>query len=351
MLLHRFPHNFNRKDTQKKLALRVWIGGRSAFHLTLGTSLRALHQKAQGFARGNPELCCKPLFFFRHQDLDYFGQEYFGEGNLDEAFARRQIDVATWQEGVIYVKKRLAATSKPSSYPLLLKELAGMERRLLAMEWFGHFDCVFIRDALFPLIRNEVMGLPPVVTWTNGDFVAKNILFDGRGGFRLIDYEFAGKTHFSGVDWFRLQHFSIIPGGVDMAKVSGTCEWPKWLEIVAWLEHAIRLNETCLTSYVGEDLQIVADHLARLYSAASPTARRSIFVSALAGGMSKDSDQATNPSVASLLVEWSRTGSLKSMASSSQPLRTQAWNELRFHSILHLDAVFSSGSAHPSRRP
>jgi len=290
--LHRYQANFDRKDTRRRAAFRVWAGNRVAFHLTIGPALGRLHERTASFARENPEIACKPLFFFRDREIDFFGQEYFGEANLEDGLANRQIDGRGWQDAVASIRTKLAATAAPSTFPQLLAEIDAAEREFMAVDWFGPLDQAFAQAAIFPLIRQGATSLPLLTSWTNGDFVAKNILFDGKGGYRLIDCEFAARTHFGLIDWFRLRQFSRVPGGVDLAALSGVAEWPKWLEMLGWLQHALRLNEVGLPHLVGGDFKIIAEKIARLSETASALARRSIFVSAMMHAGSSDAGEA-----------------------------------------------------------
>ena len=52
---------------------------------------------------------------------------------------------------------------------------------------------------------------PPTLRWTNGDFHADNILRNERGEIRLVDCEFARRTHFPTSDWCQFRLLSKIP--------------------------------------------------------------------------------------------------------------------------------------------
>ena len=327
--LNPYPSNFDRNDTRRRAAFRVWAGDRVAFHLTIGPALGRLHDRTESFARENPEIVCKPLFFFRDQEIDFFGQECFGAANLEDGIASRRIDERTWQEAVVFIQAKLAATVRPSTLRDLLAEIDSIERGFMAVEWFGPLDQAFAQAAIFPLIRHGATSLPLRTSWTNGDFVAKNILFDGPGGYRLIDCEFAGRTHFGALDWFRLQHFSSVPGGVDLAGLSGVGEWPKWLEMLGWLQHALRLDEVSHPHLVGGDLEIIAEKIARLSESAAALAKRSIFVSAMERAVSSGAGTAAALPIAQ--VFWPAEDGYAEERSARQPVPVlDAWTELSF---------------------
>lgn len=271
----------DRQNSRRKFAYRVSKGKTVAFHLTAGPSLKALFEKASAFSKANPEIACKPLFFIRGGEFDLFGQEYFGETNLEEGLAQKRIDKAEWQKAVGFVKRKLAATARPSSSRRLLRELSSVEKGLLSTGRFSPFDETFLREIIFPLVRSGAASAPARIQWTNGDFIAKNILYDGKGGYRLIDYEFARETHFGELDWFRLQHHSHIPPGVNLGKLSAAPAWPPWLEILGWLEQALRLAEVNSPSGAKDGLGRIAEKLIGLLGSESPSTKGSVFAEAL----------------------------------------------------------------------
>jgi archaellum component FlaC len=346
--LQRYPANFSRRDERGRIAFRVWIGDRIGYHLTVGASLKELRRKTAAFAQANPEIACKPLFFFQSRQVEFFGQEYFGQGNLEEGLAQKRIDLPGWQAGVMAIKTQLLARSQPSSPPKVLEEINALEKSLLALEWFSPLDETLLRAELFPLIRQEAAAAPRSATWTNGDFVAKNILFDGQGGYRLIDCEFAGLTHFEELDWFRLQHFSTVPHAIDLSALSGKATWPKWLEILGWLQHLLRLCETLKPNIASRDIEIIAERLTGLLRSGSRLAGRSVFFAATAReAAAASADEAAGPTAQ---LFWPEHGQYSEERSSQQPVRLlDTWADLLFDlptlpegSILRLD---------PSDRP
>jgi hypothetical protein len=262
--LQRHTPNLNRRDGHRRIACRVRVRGRIGFHLTAGTALERLRRRTEAFANAHPEIACKSVFFVHARGLDLFGQEDFGEGNLEEGWGQKKIDDRVWRAGVTAIKERLRSGSQPSSPSGALEEIDALEQRLLALDRPAHIDPMLLRSELFPMIREGAAGAPRRATWTNGDFIARNILFDGTGGFRLIDHEFAGPTHFEEIDWFRLERFSSVPPTVSVAGLSGMARRPVWLDVLCWLQHALMLSEVCVPEAVERDFRTIASHLTRL---------------------------------------------------------------------------------------
>ena len=262
--LERHPQNFRHRNGRRRITARVRSDHRTLFHLTVGKALAQLHQQTEAFAKAQPAIACKPLFFGRTASFDFLAQEYFGQGNLEDGWLQKRIDDRGWQAGAMAIKAQLRAGSQPASQPDVMEEVNTLEQRLLALGSSSLLDRRRLRSEVFPLIRAGAAAGPRRATWTNGDFTTRNILFDGNGGFRLVDCEFAGTTYFEEIDWFRLQHFSTMPPTVNLSELSGIAKWPEWLEVLCWLQHALKLSEISVPDVIELDFRTIAGHLARL---------------------------------------------------------------------------------------
>jgi hypothetical protein len=264
--LQRFPTNVLRKDSNRRFTYRVRVGDETVFHLTVGPELSGLHAKATTFAAAVPDIACKPLFLVRKADYDLFGQEFFGEGNLKDGLAEGRIDAVEWHRAVSFVKAKLDATAEPSSHAEVSDELAEIEKAILGLDGIQEPERIFIESNAFPLIREGASKIEPRTTWTNGDFVAQNILWDRRSGYRLVDVEFAERTHFGRLDWLRLRMVSLVPPSalIPPACVPGES---RWLEMLCWIQHALRLNEVVLHGIALAHLKVIVGALADLVAA------------------------------------------------------------------------------------
>ncbi len=340
--LQRYPSRQERRDNRQRSVFRVWAGSQPVAHLTVGRSLGELQRRSQEFHRHNPAISCQPLFFLRQGGVDFFGQEYLGPFNLEEALSARQIDMAVWQQAVGQVAAALGATAQPSTMSRLMQELEQFEQQVLGIDSLQRLDHVFLRDTIFPLIRLGAMNQAPSTAWSNGDFIARNIILDPSGRARLIDYEFARRTHFPAGDWFRMGHFSQLPESVNLENLPGLANLPPWLEIRCWLEHAVKLTEVSSLVAVQSDLPKISQRLARLVERTTSRQYDSVFFS-----LAPTQEQLAQPALAvpddAMAVEWSRHGSTQKHQTSTVALQAHHWSEV------HVDMSAPAGRALSTR--
>ena len=62
---------------------------------------------------------------------------------------------------------------------------------------------------IFPQISSWIEKTNPTIRWSTGDLAARNILVNKNNDFRIVDCEYAWKTHFHQEDWVRLSKFSV----------------------------------------------------------------------------------------------------------------------------------------------
>ena len=96
------------------------------------------------------------------------------------------------------------------------------------------------------------------VRWSPGDLAARNILVDDELSFRIIDCEFAHKTHFHKEDWLRLSVFS----SGSFKEITSVKE--RLAEVEPWYHIYLYLRQTWLNKliwknseyhcFAGEDL-------------------------------------------------------------------------------------------------
>ncbi len=73
-----------------------------------------------------------------------------------------------------------------------------------------NIDSTILENIGFPYLRENANNFIPTKRWSNGDLAARNILVSKDGQFRIIDWEFAKKTHFADEDWVRLKFYSKL---------------------------------------------------------------------------------------------------------------------------------------------
>ena len=205
------PRNPLRRDFLTRATYRVDVAGQPFCHLTIGRKLGDLWSRHRAFAQACPQLTCQPFFYHATPDWDYLGTAYFagetletlvGSGRLSATAARGYADLA---------RQQLAGTLRPSTPTAQQQELEQLLAAAAASPLFAGPDQRFLHDRIFPLIRTGCQPLAPQRRWTNGDFVARNLLVDAAGTVRLVDCEFARDTHFHTEDDWRWATFSTLP--------------------------------------------------------------------------------------------------------------------------------------------
>ena len=205
------PRNLDRRDHRSRVAFRVSQGAKPLCHLTLGSGLNDLWSRTQAFAKACPTIACQPLFFTTAEGLDCLAVEFFPGQSLESWVANGQMTAATALAHAETVFKALEATAEVSTSEAIHAELKSFFEQALGSPVFGELDGRFLRTFVFPLIVKGAVSRPARSCWSNGDFVARNILVDEGGRVRLVDYEFAARTHFLEEAGWRWRSFSTLP--------------------------------------------------------------------------------------------------------------------------------------------
>jgi len=147
---------------------------------------------------------------------------------------------------------------------------------------FSGLDQQFLQSVIFPFIRSGALSGPQQTRWTNGDLIARNVLVDSRGGVRLVDYEFAGRTHFYAEDWWRWHSESKLPSEALDLPGSPKASAETWQEAYFILRHAVLIHEINGAAVAVSGLRQQMDRLVALAAAAQAGFRASVFLQPLA---------------------------------------------------------------------
>jgi len=190
------PRNPDRRDYRTRMAVRVLSNKETLCHLTIGSNLSSLWRRTQAFHKASPTIACAPIFFKRTKQCDYLAVEFFPGETLEALVADGRMKASTAVEYAQIIIEALQATEKASSPEAVERELQVLFEQVQAAPIFGGLDQCFLQEAVFPLIRQGALRADLKTRWTNGDLVPRNVLVDRKGSVRLVDYEFAMRTHF-----------------------------------------------------------------------------------------------------------------------------------------------------------
>jgi peptidoglycan hydrolase CwlO-like protein len=277
--LQPLPRNPERLDFSSRRSYRVWSGLKSICYLLTGPRLGGIWNRAQAFARACPEIAAKPLFLQRTSQADFLGLEFIEGVTIEEAGLKPDPDRPLLAQAASHVLESLERTLRPSSVAALQAELERFFASVTACPIFGSLDIGFLREVVFPWIRDGACRQQPQTRWSNGDFIAQNVILGDGGAPRLIDYEYAHRTHFFAEDFVRWDAYSEGNRGIFEAKLG----LPS-----AWLEAYFLLRQTVLEQRTGSPQLALSGaqervrRLRALSAAAHAQFRASLFLKPLA---------------------------------------------------------------------
>ena len=274
------PRNQDRCDYRHRAAFRLSLGDRTLCHLVVGKSLDDIWARSQAFAAACPAIACRPLFFRKVGELDCLASEYF-EGESIEALVRAgRLSAPEAMNHASTVVAALEATSEPSTLEKQQCELRSFFDQVLASQAIGDLDGRFLQAYVFPLISAGAGQAAPVTHWSNGDIVARNILVDGAGRVRLVDYEFAARTHFLAEGWWRWHTFSLLPEDARSLPAWSNAMSSPWLECYFLLRQIILSHENSVSHLAVADFKQWIDRLSSITVEAWDGLRPSLFLRA-----------------------------------------------------------------------
>ncbi len=300
--LEPIPRNPERRDYLTRKAFRVFSGSRGVCHLSVGRGLGDLRSRIQAFAEACPGIACRPLFWRQFDDWDYHGIELSGGRDLETLVAEGRMTSADAFAHARAVVSALDRTLAPSDAGAASQEMERFLSRACASPIFSGLDQQFLRDVIFPFIRRGASAGPQQTRWTNGDLIARNVLVDEQGAVRLVDYEFAARTHFFAEDWWRWHSLSALPpDALDLPGAHHAAAHDPWLEAFFILRHVVLVHETNGVSVAVSGLRGQMDRLVALAAAAHRGFRASVFFQPLVsprpaqGGVTAQLLQDANP--------------------------------------------------------
>jgi glycosyltransferase involved in cell wall biosynthesis len=235
--------NLDRQPAARREAWRVHLPGGGDAKLTLGPALGPLAARHTAFAQACPGIVPAPLFHARLTDGEAFAESFFAGTPLDAGTGPTQA-----AEALTAVCRVLAATEQSSTESARLAEWQAWCTRLQQAPVFTAAKQRLLGGALLPALYARLAAGVPRTRWSNGDLVASNILA-GPGGPRLIDAEFAHRTHFFAEDAVRFHTFSpLARAHPELFIASLPDPGPAW-HLYFWLRQFLLEAENNTTDY------------------------------------------------------------------------------------------------------
>ena len=205
--LHELDISAN-KELCRRRFYKLRLNNEKCIHLTLGKDLDKIYNLSVEIHKVLPNLSCRPLFFEDSEDFTLFGQEYFDGDPIDKCFEEDRLSENDVTTILTTIEEHLQKLESPSSDEALLHEYHEFSERILNNPLLQELDKEFLKLYILPSLKEGVKNVTPSIRWSPGDLTPRNILVDANLSFRIIDFEFASKTHFHFEDWVRLHTFS-----------------------------------------------------------------------------------------------------------------------------------------------
>lgn len=269
--------NPQRLDFKKRQSFLILLDNKPRFVLTLGQDMKQLAEKSAALSSACPTIICKPLHFFEYAATECIVFAYFDGRDLESLWRERRIEQSQIIQHAQSIVAALETTLTPSTSEAAAKELDNLFTQVCALPFFNGFDRSFLRDTLFPIVRSGALAEPHFTRWTNGDLIPRNILVNAAGEARLLDYEFATRTHFFFDDAWRWRVFSSLPECVrDLpGKTPPSSNTPPaWQEAYSLLRQLVLACEINGAALAGPDAKPALEALHQIATKTQPGALR-----------------------------------------------------------------------------
>ena len=202
-------HATSEKEFARKRFYKLNPTDSESIHLTYGLELNHQYEKSKALYEVLPAYTCKPLFIINKDEYSLFGQEYFEGEAIDDLHNECKIEECEVTKILTKVNSLFQNLEKPSSIESAKEEFKGFCKTILENKLFSEVDFQILEKEIFPQISSWIEKTNPTIRWSTGDLAARNILVNKNNDFRIVDCEFAWKTHFHQEDWVRLSEFSV----------------------------------------------------------------------------------------------------------------------------------------------
>ncbi|MDB6127064.1 MAG: hyaD 2, partial [Verrucomicrobia bacterium] len=203
--------NLDRRDDAARSTWQIALPAGGFAKLTVGRALADLASRHAGLAQACPDITAPRLFFVELPEGDAMAETFFEGPTLELAVREGLLPPESLRETLAQVARSLAATEQLSTETARTEEWAGWVASLLTLPVWQAGEKRALKENVLPALYVQLALTPPVTRWTTGAFLPANILVNPAGGARLVDPEFAARTHFFLEDYVR---FRLLSGAI-----------------------------------------------------------------------------------------------------------------------------------------
>ncbi len=239
--LEKSDRNEVRRDFGEKTLFKVVSSAKVLCLALVGRGLLEVKQRSELFERAIPEISVKTIGFGKFEEFDVLLSEYFDGENLETLVESGCVSKGDAIRIVYSVYSAIQKTSIRSSRAKLKQELDNVFEDIAKCSLFNVVDLDILKNRVFPFIRRDLLLGPIKRVCSTGDFIARNILVSSAHEFRVVDYEFAGETHFGWSDYFRWKMYSNVEGISDLNYIlESKYNLTPWKEVLFLLQQIVR---------------------------------------------------------------------------------------------------------------
>lgn len=239
--LVRRPVNAQRDDRAIRIHFEWACTDGIRYNLVAGPDVAVEFARTKAFYEVYPGLGVDPVALIPTEGGSVAVLKHFNGHSLEIALASGTISI----EGAKALMDRLILCLDASTVTVtedeFHAELDTMREEIHSCPVWGKVDLYFLDTVVFPYLRVAANSDYWRQRWTTGDFIARNILVNDSGAFRLIDYEFACRTTLAAADFQRFAEFSKVP---EELREYIRCRLPgdaRWWRIHFCLDQACKL--------------------------------------------------------------------------------------------------------------
>lgn len=177
--------------------------------LTLGYGLADRVAAQTAFADCCPSLVRAPLFYEHVNGSEVLGEEWF-PGQMLSHIPVNISGAKTIRSTIQKLTEAFTASTQPSTPEARTHEWQKWTKNLLNDCQWTEGEKSHLQHDVLPELFTLLCSEKPQIRWSNGDLTADNILVDESGSLRLIDLEFATRTHFFAEDSVRCHTLSAL---------------------------------------------------------------------------------------------------------------------------------------------
>jgi glycosyltransferase involved in cell wall biosynthesis len=177
----------------------MWIAdlpdGRRA-KITAGQGVAVMAAQITRLAQECPELVAPILFHRLIDDVEVLAETFFEGVTLEEAHRDGTQPPERIRSAFSFACSALRGTESVSDPAARELEWRQWVAALLLPEWWSAPERACLEHSILPRLFTRLSTGACTTRWTNGDFLSTNLLVGDTGEPRLVDFEFATRTHF-----------------------------------------------------------------------------------------------------------------------------------------------------------